>query len=73
VNPQIEAERLKLALSCCIYTDNVRKGGYGGVDMERLKRSIALVVQGDNLPRSPAPEEVFDASFLPPVADRKLQ
>jgi len=73
VNPQLEADRLKLALSCCIYTDNVRKDGYGGVDIERLKRSIALIAQGYNLPRAPAPEEVFDASFLPPAAERKLQ
>jgi NitT/TauT family transport system substrate-binding protein len=73
LNPDIERERLKLALACCIATPNVLKHGYGGVDPARLKRSIALITQGYGLPREPSPEETFDASYLPPEAERMVK
>jgi NitT/TauT family transport system substrate-binding protein len=48
----------------------IAKIGLGDVDPERLKRAIALVVDANGLPRTPAPDEVFDRSFLPPRAER---
>src|SRR6185437_5900396 len=69
----IELERLKLALSCCIATPNVLKNGYGGVDPARLKRSIALISEGFGLPRNPTVEEMFDSSFLPPQQERMVK
>jgi NitT/TauT family transport system substrate-binding protein len=73
LNGDIERERLRLAMSCCIVTPNVLKNGYGGVDPERLKRAIALISEGYGLPRQPAPEEIFDPSFLPPQAERMVK
>jgi NitT/TauT family transport system substrate-binding protein len=40
------------------------------VDDARLKSDIAIVVEANALPRTPAPGEIFDRSFLPRRADR---
>jgi NitT/TauT family transport system substrate-binding protein len=48
----------------------VAKIGIGDIDDARFKKSIAIVVEADSLPRVPAPEEVFSRAFLPPLADR---
>ena len=37
--------------------------------MARLKRSIDILVDADNLPRTPAVEEIFTHKFLPATAD----
>src|SRR4029079_7017009 len=69
----IELARLKVALNCCIATQNVLKNGYGGVDPARLERTIALISEGYGLPRKPTVAEMFDGSFLPPEKDRMLK
>jgi len=48
----------------------IAKIGLGDVDMVRLKRSIGVVVEANQLTRTPTPEEVFNRSFLPARADR---
>ena len=68
----IELERLKLALSCCIATPNVLKNGYGGVDPARLERTITLISEGFGLPRKPTAAELFDGSYLPPEKERMV-
>jgi NitT/TauT family transport system substrate-binding protein len=44
--------------------------GVGDMDDERLARLIAQIVQVKRLPRTPGVREVFDRSFLPPLAQR---
>ena len=73
LNADIERERLKLALKCCILTPDVLRDGYGSVDPARLKTSISQIAKAFDLPREPATTEVFDPSFLPPQADRMVQ
>jgi NitT/TauT family transport system substrate-binding protein len=73
LNADIERERLRVALSCCIVTENVRKSGYGDVDQERLGKMIAIISQAYNLPRQPTVAEIFDPSYLPPLKDRMIQ
>jgi NitT/TauT family transport system substrate-binding protein len=73
LNPDIERERLKLALACCILTKTVMQHGYGGIDPARLKRSIEVISQGYGLPRQPSPEEIYDPSLLPPEQERMLK
>jgi NitT/TauT family transport system substrate-binding protein len=73
LNADIERERLRVALNCCIVTENVRKSGYGDMDQERLGRMIAIISKAYNLPRQPAVAEVFDPSYLPPLKDRMIQ
>src|SRR3954454_2429873 len=69
---EVELERLQLALKDNILTPEVKKNGYGDVDMDRLEKSldqIALTYQFKNA--KPKGAEVFDASFLPSAAERK--
>jgi NitT/TauT family transport system substrate-binding protein len=73
LNADIERERLRVALNCCIVTENVRKSGYGDMDQERLGRMIAIITKAYNLPRQPAVAEIFDPSYLPPLKDRMIQ
>jgi NitT/TauT family transport system substrate-binding protein len=73
LNADIERDRLKLAMECCIVTPNVLKSGFGDVDQARLARTIDIIVQGYKLPNAPKPEAVFDSSYLPPAQERMLK
>jgi NitT/TauT family transport system substrate-binding protein len=73
LNADIERERLRVAMNCCIVTENVKKSGYGDMDQERLGKMIAIISKAYNLPRQPAVAEVFDPSYLPPLKDRMVQ
>ena len=70
VQNAIEADRLRIALDCCILTPNVKKNGYGSVDMARLQRSINQAAAAYKLKNIPKAADMFDASFLPAKADR---
>lgn len=72
LNPDIERERLRVALDCCILTETVRKKGFGDIDQDRLRKIIALITEAYKLPRKPALEEVFTPDYLPPVKDRMI-
>jgi NitT/TauT family transport system substrate-binding protein len=69
---ELEVDRLRLGMACCILTPNVKKDGYGGVDMARLARSIEEVALARKLERRPTAQEMFDASFLPPKEQRLI-
>ena len=47
----------------------IAKIGLGNIDMARLKKSIDILVEANNLPRTPKVEEIFTPAFLPPNAD----
>lgn len=66
----VEKERLVATIKEEMGHPEIAKIGLGDVDAERLKRAIALVVEANGLPRTPANDEVFDRSFLPPRAER---
>jgi len=70
-DPAVEIGRLKSALEFVI-TPGVRTTGLGHVDPARLTKHIDLVTDGFQLPRKLPPELVFDSSFLPPVAERRV-
>ena len=62
----VELERLQIALKDNILTPEVKKNGYGGVEQDRLDKSIdqiALTYQFKNA--KPKGADMFDASFLP--------
>lgn len=70
---EVELERLQIALRDNILTPEVKKNGFGGVDMERLDKSIdqiALTHQFKN--GKPKGSDIFDSSFLPDAAARKV-
>jgi len=69
---ETELERLQIVLKDNILTPEVKQNGYGGVDMDRLDKSvdqIALTYQFKNA--KPKGTEVFDPSYLPDAALRK--
>ncbi|MBE9075875.1 ABC transporter substrate-binding protein [Romeria aff. gracilis LEGE 07310] len=67
-----EKLRLQIALNNLIVSAEVEANGIGAVDSERLKESIAQTVEGFDLETTPAVEEVFDGSYLPPLEERQL-
>ena len=73
LNADIERDRLKLAMECCMVTPNVKKDGIGGVDMKRMARGIDILVKGFGLPSTPKAETLFDSAYLPPQKDRMLK
>jgi NitT/TauT family transport system substrate-binding protein len=65
-----ERDRLMATLKHLIISPEMKKVGMGGIDPERLKRSIKIVSSAFKLKRTPAPDEVFQTQFLPPMAER---
>ncbi len=71
---EVELERLQIALKENVLTPEVKKDGFGAVDMDRLDKSvdqIALTYQFKNA--KPKGADVFDDSFLPDAAARKAE
>jgi NitT/TauT family transport system substrate-binding protein len=71
-NKEIELERLQLALRDNILTAEVKANGFGGVDPARLDTAIDQIALTYTFKGAmPKAGDVFDASFLPPAAERK--
>ena len=69
---EVELERLRMAISDNIVTPEVRADGYGAVAPARLEEAIEQLALTHTFKAKPKPEDVFDASFLPPPAERKV-
>jgi NitT/TauT family transport system substrate-binding protein len=67
---EVEREKLLATLRNDMSHPEIARIGLGDVDEARLSRAIGIVVEANQLPRSPAAAEVFDRSFLPARADR---
>jgi NitT/TauT family transport system substrate-binding protein len=72
INKDIEKRRLLYVTRTLIDTPESREIGVGDINDKRMADAIGVVVASYNLPRAPAVSEVFDRSFLPPIADRRL-
>jgi NitT/TauT family transport system substrate-binding protein len=70
-DPAVEIGRLRAALEFVV-TPGVRQTGIGHVDAARLAKHIDIVTDGFQLPRKLPPEMVFDSSFLPAAAERRM-
>jgi len=69
---EIELERLRMALKDNILTPEVKANGFGGVETERLDKSIEqIALTHDFKNGKPKAADIFDSSFLPPAAERK--
>jgi NitT/TauT family transport system substrate-binding protein len=68
----IELERLRMALKDNILTPDVKANGYGGVDPGRLDKAIEQIALTYTFKGKPKGSDMFDASFLPAAADRKV-
>jgi NitT/TauT family transport system substrate-binding protein len=70
----IELERMKLLLRDNVLTADVKTVGFGGLDSTRFARALDQI--GAVFPfrnGRPGEDAIFDASFLPPLADRAMQ
>jgi NitT/TauT family transport system substrate-binding protein len=68
----VEVERLKIAIRDNIVTPEVKANGYGGIDSARFERAIDQIAFTYKFKAGkPKPDDIFDASYLPPAADRK--
>jgi NitT/TauT family transport system substrate-binding protein len=65
----IERERLDATLQDEMSHPEIATIGLGNVDPARLKRSIDILVEALNLPRTPSVDEVFTPAFLPPASE----
>src|SRR5262245_13287362 len=70
----VELERLQMAIRDNIMTDEVRRNGFGAIDPERLDKSIEQIALTYTF-KNPKPKaaDIFDASFLPDAAARKVE
>ncbi len=65
----LEKERLMATIKEEMNHPEIARIGLGDIDTERMKRSIGVVVEANQLPRTPTVEEVFDRRYLPARAD----
>jgi NitT/TauT family transport system substrate-binding protein len=70
---EVEKEKLLATLRNDMSHPEVARIGLGDVDDARLKKGIDIVVDANQLPRTPASAEVFDRSFLPARAERPFK
>lgn len=61
----VELERLKLAISKNFVTPDVKKNGFGDVDMARLSRSIDQIGLTFKYTNKPKAQDIFTSEFLP--------
>ena len=66
----VAKEKLFATLRNDMSHPEVARIGLGDIDPDRMKRAIAIVVEANQLARTPTVNEVFDREFLPPLAER---
>jgi NitT/TauT family transport system substrate-binding protein len=69
---EVELERLRMAIRDNIVTPEVRANGLGTVEMPRLEASIDQIGLVYTFKAKPKAEDIFDASFLPPESERRV-
>jgi NitT/TauT family transport system substrate-binding protein len=74
IKTAIERERFDATFADEMNHPEIKKIGLGNLDEDRLKRSIAIMVDALALPRSPTVSEIWNPAFLPPASElpRKL-
>ena len=72
LDKSLEKRRLLYALEHVVLTPETQSLGVGDVDDARLRFAISQVKDAFDLPVSPAPSDVFDRRFLPPLGERRI-
>jgi NitT/TauT family transport system substrate-binding protein len=70
VNDALEADRLKLYVRELLLTKNVRENGFSAVDLKKLERQIASVMDAFNVKASVTVPSIWTDRFLPARAER---
>ena len=68
---EVELERLRMAIRDNILTPEVKANGYGAIDPARLEEAMNQLALVEPFKARPKPDDIFDASFLPPAAERR--
>ena len=68
----VELERLRMAIRDNIVTPEVKATGLGAIEVARLEESIEQIGLVYTFKAKPKPEDVFNASFLPPAGRRSV-
>ena len=69
---EVEIERLRMAIRENVITPEVKANGFGAVDPVRLEEAINQIALAYTFKVRPKADAVFDASFLPPAAERRV-
>lgn len=72
IDTDIEKLRFEFALRTHFVTDETAVNGMGAIDPARMAAAIDILVDTYDLARTPSADEIFDASFLPPLEARQL-
>jgi NitT/TauT family transport system substrate-binding protein len=68
----VELERLRMAIRDNIVTPEVRANGFGAIDATRFEEGIDQLALVHTFKAKPKPDDIFDASFLPPAGERRV-
>ncbi len=68
----VELERLRMAIKDNLITPEVKADGLGGIEVARFDEAIDQLALVHAFKAKPKAEDIFDASFLPPAAERKV-
>lgn len=71
-NRELEFERLRLVLRDNIVTRDVKRDGFGNIDANRFTRALVQLGEEYKFKKTLTAADLFDPSFLPPAAVRKL-
>jgi NitT/TauT family transport system substrate-binding protein len=69
---EVELERLRMAIRDNIVTPETRENGFGAVDPVRMEESINQIGLAHSFKAKPTADSIFDPSFLPRSADRRV-
>jgi NitT/TauT family transport system substrate-binding protein len=69
---EVELERLRMAIRDNVITPEVRANGLGSVETSRLDESIDQIGLVYTFKAKPKANDIFDASFLPPADERRV-
>src|SRR4051812_14657003 len=69
---ELELARLRAVIADNILTDEVKRGGIGGIDPARFARSVDQLAEDVKFRVTPALADIFDDSFLPASSGRLI-
>lgn len=71
-NRAVELARLKWVMDRLVMTPNAKTNGFGTMNMNRLRAGIEIIADGFGMANPPTAEAVFDGSFVPDAAARRI-
>lgn len=69
IKKDVERERFDATLQDEMNSPEIAKIGLGNIDKARLKKSIDILVDAQNLPRTPTVDEIYTDKFMPPLSE----